>query len=647
MQLSIIIVNYNVKFFLEQCLLSVAKATKNIDVEILVVDNNSTDGSRAFFENKFPTQTILFTWNDHNTGFAVANNEALKKAKGEYILFLNPDTILPEDCLEKCISFIKSRDDNCALGIKMLDGSGNFLRESKRSFPSPSTSLYKLSGLARHFPHSKVFAKYHLGNLSENENHEVAVLAGAFMMIPQKILAITGGFDDAFFMYGEDIDLSFRIQEAGFKNFYFAESSFIHFKGESTKKGSLNYVKMFYTAMIVFVKKHYRGTRAGTFYFLIKAAIFFRAGLAAIARFLKWVGLPVIDAGMILMSFWIIKFGWSSFIKQQVNYSPNMLLVAFPAFTGLFLIASYFGGLYDDGFKQSRLNRSTVIAIGVLLSVYALLPESLRFSRGILFFGSILAFLLITLVRRILIRWNIIQSAEESETGQTVVAGSEAEYNLISHFIEKANKKERLLGRIAPGKIAEPNTVGSFNNLREILNLYPIKELIFCEGTLSFRQIIEKLPSIPDKIRVRFFAKGSHTIIGSDDKNATGNFLFEEGNFNLSKTVYRRAKNLFDVSACFFFLIFFPFVFLAKKRPLKFFKNVFDVLLRKKTWVGYSLGEPNLPDLRQGIITTTGFPSVLNNLPGQSLLATDKLYARHYSAMLDLKLVLKNYRLLS
>src|SRR6185437_9999747 len=131
-----------------QCLLSVAKAIRNIDAEILVIDNNSNDGSRSFFENKFPTQNISITWNDRNTGFAVANNDALKNAKGEYILFLNPDTILPEDCLEKCISFIRSKDNNCALGIKMLDGSGNFLRESKRSFPSPSTSLYKLAGLA-------------------------------------------------------------------------------------------------------------------------------------------------------------------------------------------------------------------------------------------------------------------------------------------------------------------------------------------------------------------------------------------------------------------------------------------------------------------------------------------------------------------
>ncbi|KAA9042000.1 glycosyltransferase family 2 protein [Ginsengibacter hankyongi] len=285
MLLSVIIVNYNVKYFLEYCLFSVEKAMKNIEGEIFVVDNNSTDGSRDFFENNFPQ--VKFIWNIKNEGFAKANNMALKMASGDYILFLNPDTIVPEDCFEKCISFIQSKNNSIACGVKMIDGSGKFLKESKRAFPSPLTSLYKLSGLARFFPRSKLFSKYHLGYLDENVNHEVDVLAGAFMIIPKKILDTVGGFDESFFMYGEDIDLSYRIQKAGYKNFYFAESCIIHFKGESTKKGSLNYVKMFYKAMSVFVKKHYGGTSAGLFNFFIQVAIFFRAALSVTARFFR------------------------------------------------------------------------------------------------------------------------------------------------------------------------------------------------------------------------------------------------------------------------------------------------------------------------------------------------------------------------
>src|SRR5690606_18650072 len=170
--------------------------------------------------------------------------------------------------------------NNIALGVKMLDGSGHFLKESKRAFPDPLTSLFKLSGLSRIFPHSKTFARYHLGHLDENKDHEVDVLAGAFMMLPRKVLDKVGGFDEAFFMYGEDIDLSFRIQEAGFANYYFSQTTIIHFKGESTKKSSLNYVKIFYKAMIIFVNKHYGGPKANIYNLLIQMAIFIRAAMS-------------------------------------------------------------------------------------------------------------------------------------------------------------------------------------------------------------------------------------------------------------------------------------------------------------------------------------------------------------------------------
>jgi N-acetylglucosaminyl-diphospho-decaprenol L-rhamnosyltransferase len=283
LQLSIIIINYNVKYFLEQCLCSVTKACVNIDAEILVIDNNSSDGSKDFFTGKFPE--ARFIWHDENIGFAKANNLALKECSGKYVLFLNPDTILPEDCLEKSLSFLQAQTTQGALGVRMIDGSGNFLRESKRGFPSPSTSLFKLAGLAKLFPHSKRFARYYLGNLEEHTNQEIDVLAGAFMLITKKVLDIVGGFDEAFFMYGEDIDLSYRIQKAGYTNYYFADSTIIHFKGESTKRGSLNYVRMFHKAMILFVQKHYK--KARLFRFLMHVGIVCNALLSGIGSIFK------------------------------------------------------------------------------------------------------------------------------------------------------------------------------------------------------------------------------------------------------------------------------------------------------------------------------------------------------------------------
>ena len=234
MTLSIIIVNYNVKYFLEQCLQSIELASKKIKKEVLIVDNNSTDGSSLMVRKKFPKFKLIE--NKKNVGFSKANNQAIKKAKGKYILLLNPDTILEEDTLKKCLDFFKIKKSAGGVGVKMIDGNGNFLPESKRSFPSPTIAFYKIFGLSFLFPKSKKFGKYHLGFLDKNKVHEVDVLSGAFFMTKKSILNKVGLLDENFFMYGEDIDISYRIKLAGFKNFYFPKTRIIHYKGESTKK---------------------------------------------------------------------------------------------------------------------------------------------------------------------------------------------------------------------------------------------------------------------------------------------------------------------------------------------------------------------------------------------------------------------------
>jgi N-acetylglucosaminyl-diphospho-decaprenol L-rhamnosyltransferase len=253
MVLSVIIVSYNVKHFLEQCLCSVQRAA-GYDVEVIVVDNNSSDGSVDYLRNKYPFAHFIV--NKENTGFARANNQALAIARGKYVLFLNPDTIIPEDLFTKMVSFMEAHTDAGALGVRMIDGGGKFLKESKRGFPSPAVAFCKMSGLTTLFPSSKLFAKYYLGHLPEKEMHAVDALAGACMLVRKEVLDKTGGFDEQFFMYAEDIDLSYRIQQAGYKNYYFPGSTIIHFKGESTRKDR-KYVRLFYKAMIQFVRKHF------------------------------------------------------------------------------------------------------------------------------------------------------------------------------------------------------------------------------------------------------------------------------------------------------------------------------------------------------------------------------------------------------
>jgi O-antigen biosynthesis protein len=645
MQLSVIIVNYNVKYFLEQCLCSVSKACRNIESEIIVIDNNSSDGSNGLIRSRFPS--VIFSENTSNLGFAKANNQALAIAKGEFILFLNPDTIVPEDCFEKCIAFLRSKKNAGALGIKMIDGSGKFLKESKRAFPSPLTSLYKLAGITILFPRSRIFARYHLGHLSENEDHEVDVLAGAFMMVPDHILKQTGNFDERFFMYGEDVDLSFRIQRAGYKNLYFSGSSIIHFKGESTKRGSLNYVKLFYQAMNLFVKKHYSGSRAGVFIFFIQTAIIIRAGLSAIGNLLKRIGLPVLDAVLILASFWGIKYLWSNYIRQETNYSPNVLVIAFPVFTIIFLVAAFYSGLYDKGYKRSQLVRSTIIAALVLVSGYGLLPETVRFSRGILVFGIALAFILMNMIRLLFIRWRLLETRNENdEQRQTIVVAGEKDFNAISELMQNAGISERVLGRVDTGMEISGGSLGNIEQLPVLIRKYRLREIIFCENGLSFKEIIRMIGNMPRGIRNKFHASGSSSIVGSDSKNVSGDYISAANKYRIGMPVSRRNKRLIDVIVSMLFIIGFPVMIFLQKNPVRFYKNAFSVLFGKKTWIGYATAARELPAIRKGVVTSTSLPASLNELPIESLKKNDEWYALNYSMMLDLQKIGTSFRFL-
>ncbi|NDW08385.1 glycosyltransferase family 2 protein [Dysgonomonas sp. 520] len=280
MKLSVIIVNYNVKYFLEQCLLSVYESKTDFEMEVIVVDNNSTDNSQQYITERFPQTHYI--QNTDNPGFSKANNQAIKISRGEYVLLLNPDTVVGENVLQNICRFMDIHPESGAIGVKMINGSGQFLPESKRGFPSPWNSFCKIFGLTKLFPKSKVFGKYHLRYLDENKTHKVDVLAGAFMMLRKSVIDKAGYLDETFFMYGEDIDLSYRIVKAGYKNYYLPEK-IIHYKGESTSKDEMKYVKVFYQAMFIFFKKHY--PNYGKIYsFFISSGIWLRASVSALRR---------------------------------------------------------------------------------------------------------------------------------------------------------------------------------------------------------------------------------------------------------------------------------------------------------------------------------------------------------------------------
>lgn len=249
---SVIIVSYKVRYYIEQCLNSVLRSVP--DAQILVVDNKSDDGSVEYLRNKFPQADIIA--NDYNAGFGKANNIALAKATGKYVLFLNPDTVVAERTIPGCIDYMDAHPEVGAVGVRMQYADGRFALESRRSLPTPSVSFWHMTGLSKLFPKSKVFAKYHRTYLDKECECPIDVVSGAYMFVRKEALDKVGGFDEDFFMYGEDIDLSYRILQAGYQNRYLP-LPIVHYKGESTIKTSYNYAKVFYDAMLIFVNKHF------------------------------------------------------------------------------------------------------------------------------------------------------------------------------------------------------------------------------------------------------------------------------------------------------------------------------------------------------------------------------------------------------
>jgi GT2 family glycosyltransferase len=652
--LSVIIVNYNVKHFLEQCLFSVLHAIKDLDAEVIVVDNASTDGSKAFFSDTLQKSTlqestlgewgrIRFIWNEENMGFGRANNQALEIAKGEYILFLNPDTIVAEDSLRKCMQFLEQRAEAGALGVHMVDGSGSFLKESKRAYPTLATSFFKLCGLASLFPKSPVFARYHLGHLDPAAIHEVDVLAGAFMMVKREVLHKTGGFDSDFFMYGEDIDLSYRIQKQGYKNFYFPETTIIHFKGESTKKGSLNYVKMFYKAMSIFVSKHYGGITAAIYRFAINIAIWLRAIVSAAAGFTRNNGLPLVDAINTLISFIAATFLWNRFVKPDTVYEKNLLIVAFPAFTLIFIMVSYYAGLYDKQQKKGRVVVSTVISVFMVLALYSLLPEKFRFSRGILLLGSAFSFLLLSLNRILLRKMGWIEEEDEEKLA-TVIVGTQGEFDEVSALFQKQEKEQRLLGRIAPTEDQGPH-LSVLAKLSAFIREVPVKEVIFCQGSISFREIIERSTQLNGDVRVRIHACGSRSVVGSDSSRGSGSTLSLDHPFAIDTASSRRFKRLADIIVSVILLISIPITAFIVINSVKYCRNIFEILWGKKSWVGYCIVPNNqLPRIRPGVVGTNGLPVKTGGHPGEGLSLLDDLYAREYSVNRDINLIMRGFK---
>ena len=645
MKLSVIIVNYNVCYFLEQTLISLRKAMSGIDTEIIVVDNHSIDGSVEMIRSKFPEVTLIA--NKENSGFSKANNQAIKMAQGEYVLLLNPDTVVEEDTLVKACHFMDAHPQSGGLGVKMVDGKGKFLPESKRGLPTPLVAFYKIFGLSSLFPKSKIFGKYHLGFLDMNQTHEVEVLSGACMFIRKAALDKIGLLDEDYFMYGEDIDLSYRILKGGYKNYYYPETRIIHYKGESTKKSSVNYVFVFYKAMIIFARKHFSSKNAGLFSLLINVAIYLRASISLIARFFSKAMLPMLDAGLIFIGMYFLKTYWEENYKWiPGDYPPEYMRVAVPAYIITWLTSVFFSGGYDKPIRMSRI--ITGMAFGTLLiSALSNFADAYRFSKALIILGGVFSGMALAF-NRYLIHFLKFKNLdlEKGNRKRIILIGNDAETARVSKMMNNMKHNGEVLGFV--GLNTEPashNRLGSIENLKEIIRLYKAEEIIFCSKDIPAAQIIEWMTKVGNPhLEFKIVPDESNFIIGSNSKDSQGDFYTLNIELNITQPNNIRKKRLLDFILAFTFLLNYPLLFWSVKKPVNFIKNSFRVLIGKKSWVGFSEGEQiHLTQIRKGIISPVSLYED-KQLDEATIRRLNLLYAKDYQTYTDLELILKNWR---
>ncbi|MCO5260455.1 MAG: glycosyltransferase family 2 protein [Crocinitomicaceae bacterium] len=638
-KISVVIVNYNVAYFLEQCLNSVKKALQNVSGEVFVVDNNSIDNSVEMVKAKFPEYHLIA--NKDNRGFSKANNQAIEIAKGEYILLLNPDTVVEEDTFEKVIQFMDQQPKAGGLGVRMLDGKGKFLPESKRGLPTPMVAFYKIFGLSRLFPKSKKFGQYHLGYLSEFETNEVEILSGAFMLMRHDVLKEVGLLDETFFMYGEDIDLSYRIIKGGYKNYYFPETRIIHYKGESTKKSSVNYVFVFYQAMVIFAEKHFSQRNAKLFSFLINFAIYLRAGLAILARFFKKAILPIADFTLILGGLYAITHRWELF---NIEFPNAVLKIALPFYTITWLLSIYFQNGYLRPFKLFSVIKGLLWGTLFILVVYALLPKDYQFSRLFIVTGAVFSFIYF-ITSRLFMHFAFGKSYKifNKKDKRFAIVGSLDEAERVFDILKQTFTKIDEVFYVSPSDTKENWSVGKISQLDQIAYIYKVDEIVFCAKNIDSQSIIQWM-SIIDSTRIDFkiAQPDSLYLIGSNSIDTAGDLYLININA-ISKPENIRNKRLLDLFVGIIGFLLSPLLIWFYNNKKQYFINVLSLIIGKKTCIGYlhTTKQINLPKLKKGVL-----PPTLNDkkITDNQIDKVNLLYARDYSVKKDLHILSKMWK---
>jgi len=597
LDLSIIIVNYNVKEFLQNLLDSIDKASTNISKEIIVIDNASDDGSIEVIKEKFPSVKLIE--NKINIGFGRANNQGLTIAKGKYILFVNPDCIVSEDTFDNMISFFESNSECGLAGCKILNSDGTLQLACRRSFAGPWTSFTKVTGLSNLFPKSKIFARYNLTYLDENKTYEVDAVSGSFMMIRKEVYEKVGGFDEQFFMYGEDLDLCYRVQKAGYKVYYVHNTQIIHYKGESTKRSNLDETRLFYDAMHIFVKKHLSSFPVVEV--ILRTAIGFRKLFA----FLGKRKLSLYTAFTDFIIFNLSLFAAEEFYKSitdWVGFDTHAYLVIYTVPALIHIFVSTLSGVYRKDEVSVLRNFGAIIISFLLITSATFFFKQYAFSRAVVLISYIL-FLIVSTFFRISLKlfFKVGIKLEGAINRRTVIVGTDDEAVLLAEKI-KSQKSDvhsfiGLIGKTHSDIGKQINgfkVVGSIGNIKNVFSEKKINEVIFSSEEISYSDMMS-IVSASKNNNVDFKIVGSdmNFVVGKSSVYMLDDIPLVEVNYNISNPTVQTLKIIFDYTLAFSVLFsLYPFIYFITKLSgketdfRKFVLSIPSVLTGKNSFVG-------------------------------------------------------------
>ncbi len=651
--LSIIIVNYNVKEFILNLVDSVKKAAGKISTEIFIVDNASDDGSVELISSKFPDVKLIC--NKKNVGFGVANNQALQQASGKYLLMINPDTIVREDTFAKMINFFDSNPDAGIAGCKVLNPDGTLQLACRRSFPGPWTSFTKVMGLSRLFPKSKFFARYNLTYLDENKTYEVDAVSGAFMMMRKEVYEKIGGFDPQFFMYGEDLDLCFRTQKAGYKVFYFHETEIIHYKGESTKRSSLDETTIFYNAMHLFVRKHF--STSFIIETILQAAIIIRKLIAFANVFRLAIMSIILDFIFFSAS---IKIAEKTYLDSHSRGFPDYALPWVYFVPSLIqILISALSGAYKKNSLQVLKTMLSLLYGFLFLAAVTYFFKQYGFSRAVVLITYTISFFSFLTWRIILKAVFKIGLDADTRKSRTLIIGSEKlSEEIASKLKSNSTKLHQIIGLIGLSrksvgeKIGSFQIIGSIENVKKIIGEEKIDKVIISSEDLSFDEMF-RIVADCQGMNTEFLiaGKGMDYLVGKSSVTVLEDISLLKVQYNISSFVHLATKRIFDFMIGLLVLILlYPFIYLFQKFTSKsgdfiqFILGVPQVCIGTKSFVG-----PRSSSFSDGLyvgkVGLTGFWFIdsISIDDVEELRKLDVFYAKNQNIWLDLEILGKTF----